>query len=162
MNGHTCWMKHVGWKRTNALISIQHSSNISSNMLDEMLDRFKSALNLLVNLLIWTGNVLMNELLIIRTVANMVLQNHLVPWIFWWCPYIFMNYFCNNNFDNFFKSYIRCNNFSTNKFLTSNSDAIFNIPDKNALSSSIHFSQFSYSFYEYSFFNTSIFYNILM
>ena len=28
MNRHTCWMKHVGWKRTNALISIQHSSNI--------------------------------------------------------------------------------------------------------------------------------------
>ena len=43
MNRHTCWMKHVGWKRTNALISIQHSSNISSNMLDEMLDRFNSA-----------------------------------------------------------------------------------------------------------------------
>ena len=52
-----------------------------------------SQLNLLVNLLMWTGHVLMNNLLIIRTVANMILKNHLVPWIFWWCPYIFMSWF---------------------------------------------------------------------
>ena len=50
-----------------------------------------SQLNLFVNLLLWTGNVLMNDLLIIRTTANMTLQNQLVSWIFWWCPYIFMN-----------------------------------------------------------------------
>ena len=50
-----------------------------------------SQLNLFVNLLLWTGNVLMNDLLIIRTTANMTLQNQLVSWIFWWCPYVFMN-----------------------------------------------------------------------
>ena len=38
-----------------------------------------SQLNLLVNLKVRNGNVLMNDLLIVRTVANMVLQNHLVP-----------------------------------------------------------------------------------
>ena len=69
-----------------------------------------SQLNLLINLLMWTRNVLIIDLLIIRTVANMILQNHLVLWIFLWCPYIFMNYiilllfifhhnFCNNNVD---------------------------------------------------------------
>ena len=47
--------------------------------------------------------------------------------------FIFYHNFCNNNVDNFFKCYARCNNFSTNKFLTSNSVAIFNISDKNAL-----------------------------
>ena len=47
--------------------------------------------NLLVNLLMWTGNVLMNDLVIIRTVTNIILENHLVLWISWWCPYIFMN-----------------------------------------------------------------------
>ena len=50
---------------------------------------------------------------------------------------------------------------STNKFLTSNSITIFNIPDKNVLSSSVHFYQFSFSFYEYSFFIKSVFYNIV-
>ena len=50
-----------------------------------------SQINLLVNSLMWTGNVLINDLLIIKTVVNMIFQNHLVPWTFWWCPYIFMN-----------------------------------------------------------------------
>ena len=72
--------------------------------------------------------------------------------------FIFYHNFCNNNVDNFFKGYVRCNNFSTNKFLTSNSVAIFNIPDNNVLSSSIHFYQFSFSFYEDSFFINSFFY----
>ena len=51
-------------------------------------------------------------------------------------------------------------NFSTYKFLTSNSIAIFNITDKNVLSSSVHFYQFSFSFYEYSLFINSVFNNI--
>ena len=72
--------------------------------------------------------------------------------------FIFHHNFWNNNVHNFFKRYVRCNNFSTNKFLMSNSVAIFNIPDKNALSSSVHFHQFSFSFYEYSFFTNSVFY----
>ena len=50
-----------------------------------------SQLNLLANLLMRPGNVLMNDLLMIRTVANKIFQNHLVPWIFWWCSYIFLN-----------------------------------------------------------------------
>ena len=33
----------------------------------------------------------------------------------------FHHNFCNSNIDNFFKGYVKCNNFSTNKFLTSNS-----------------------------------------
>ena len=37
-----------------------------------------SQLNLFVNLLMRTGNVHMNDLLIIRTVANTILKNHLV------------------------------------------------------------------------------------
>ena len=73
---------------------------------------------------------------------------------------IFHHNFCNNNVDNFFKGYVRCNNFSTNEFLTSNSVAIFNIPHKNVLSSSIRFYHFSFSFYEYSFFTNSVFCNI--
>ena len=36
-----------------------------------------SQLNLLINLLMCTGIVLMYNLLIVRTVANMILQNHL-------------------------------------------------------------------------------------
>ena len=60
----------------------------------------------------------------------------------------------------FCKGCVMCNNFSTNKFLTTNSVAIFNIPDKNVLSSSMHFYQFSFSFYEYSFFINSAFYSI--
>ena len=68
--------------------------------------------------------------------------------------FIFHHNVCNNNVDNFFKGYVRCNNFSTNKFLMSNSVAIFNIPDKNVLSSSVHFYQFSFSFYEYFFINS--------
>ena len=43
-------------------------------------------------------------------------------------------------------------------FLMCNSIAIFNIPDKNILSSSVHFYQFSFSFYKYLFFMNSIFY----
>ena len=82
--------------------------------------------------------------------------------------FIFHHNFCNNNIYNFFKDYTRCHKFSTNKFLTSNnfihrefnSVAIFNIPHKNVLSSSIRFYHFSFSFYEYSFFINSIFYNI--
>ena len=74
--------------------------------------------------------------------------------------FIFHHNFCNNNVDNFFKGYIRGNNFSTNKFLTSISIAIFNILDKSVLSSSGHFCQFSFSFQEYSFFINSDFYNI--
>ena len=38
--------------------------------------------------------------------------------------FIFHHNVCNNNVDNFFKGYVRCNNFSTNKFLMSNSVAI--------------------------------------
>ena len=41
-----------------------------------------SQLKLLVNLLMRIENVLMIDLLIIRTVANMISQNHLVPRIF--------------------------------------------------------------------------------
>ena len=71
-----------------------------------------------------------------------------------------------NNVDNFFKGYVKCNNFSTNKFLTSNSFiyrefnsvAIFNIPHTNLLSSSYRFYHFSFPFYEYSFFSNSSFY----
>ena len=74
--------------------------------------------------------------------------------------FVFHN-FCNN------KGYVRCSNFSTNKFLTSNSFiyrefnsvAIFNIPHKNVLSSSYRFYHFSYSF-KYSFIINSVFYNI--
>ena len=81
--------------------------------------------------------------------------------------FIFHHNFCNNNIDNFFKGYVRCNNFSTNKFLKSNSFiyrefnsvAIFNIPHKNVLSSSYRFYHFSYSF-KYSFIINSVFYNI--
>ena len=61
--------------------------------------------------------------------------------------FIFHHNFCNNNVDKFFKGYVRCNNFSTYKFLTSSSIAIFNIPDKNVLSSSVHFYQFSFFFF---------------
>ena len=66
--------------------------------------------------------------------------------------FTFHHDFCNNNVDNFFKGYVRCNSFSTNKFLKSNSAAVFIIPDKNVLFSSIRFYHFSFSFYEYSFF----------
>ena len=53
--------------------------------------------------------------------------------------FIFHHNFCNNNVDNFFKGYVKCNIFSTNEFLMPNSFiyhefnsvAIFNIPDKN-------------------------------
>ena len=65
--------------------------------------------------------------------------------------FIFHHNFCNNNVDNFFKGYVRCNNFSTNDFLTSSSVAIFNIPHKYVSTSSIRFYHFSFSFYEYSF-----------
>ena len=64
--------------------------------------------------------------------------------------FIFHHNLCNNNVDNFFKGYVRCNNFSTNDFLTSNSVS----------TSSIHFYHFSFSFHEYSFFINSVFYNI--
>ena len=80
----------------------------------------------------------------------------------------FHHNFCNSNIDNFFKGYVKCNNFSTNKFLTSNSYiygefssvAIFITPHTNVLSSSTHFYHFSSSFYENSFFKNSTFYNI--
>ena len=74
--------------------------------------------------------------------------------------FTFHHDFCNNNVDNFFKGYVRCNSFSTNKFLKSNSAAVFNIPDKNVLFSSIRFYHFSFSFYEYSFFINRVFCNI--
>ena len=74
--------------------------------------------------------------------------------------FIFHHNFCNNNVASFFKGYVRCNNFSTNDFLTSNRVAIFNIPNKYVSTSSIRFYHFSFSFYEYSFFINSIFYNI--
>ena len=74
--------------------------------------------------------------------------------------FIFHHNFCNNNVDNFFKGYVRCNDFSTNDFLTSNSVAIFNISHKHVSTSSIRFYHFSFSFYEYSFFINSVFYNI--
>ena len=67
---------------------------------------------------------------------------------------------CNNNVDNFFKGYVKCNNFPANEFLASNSVAIFNIPHKYVSTSSIPFYHFSFSFYEYSFFINSVFYNI--
>ena len=73
--------------------------------------------------------------------------------------FFFYRNFCNNNVNNFFNGYVKCN-FSTNKFLLSNSVAIFNIPNKNVSSSSIHFYQLSYSFYKYLFFINSVFYNI--
>ena len=72
--------------------------------------------------------------------------------------FIFHHNFCNNNVNNFFKGYVRCNNFFTNDFLTSNSVAIFNIPHKYVSTSSIRFYHFSFSFYEYSIFKNSIFY----
>ena len=76
--------------------------------------------------------------------------------------------FCINNVYNFFKGYVKCNNFSSNKFLTSNSFiyrefksvSIFNIPHKNVLSSSTRFYHFSFSFYKHSFFRNSAFCNI--
>ena len=40
-----------------------------------------SHLNLFVNFLMRAESVIMNDLLIIRAVANMILQNHLVAWI---------------------------------------------------------------------------------
>ena len=111
--------------------------------------------NLFINLLMWNENVFMNNLLLIKTNTNMILQNQLVSWIFWLYPYIFMIFllfifhlnFSNNNVDNCFKDYVKCNNFSTMKFLTSNSFtcrefnsvAIFNTPHTNVLSSSIRF-----------------------
>ena len=73
--------------------------------------------------------------------------------------FIFHHNFCNNNVNNSFEGYVRCNNFSVNKFLASNSVSVFNIPF-DILSSSVHFYQFSFSFYEYSFFRNSVFYNI--
>ena len=67
--------------------------------------------------------------------------------------------FYNNNVDNCFKGNVRCNNFSSNTFLTFNSVAVFNIAHKNVLSSSIRFCHFSFSFYEYPVFINSVFYN---
>ena len=40
--------------------------------------------------------------------------------------FIFHHNFCNNNVDSFFKDHVKCNNFSTNKFLMSNSFFIVN------------------------------------
>ena len=40
-----------------------------------------SHLNLFVNFLMRAKSVIMNDLLVIRVVANMILQNHLVAWI---------------------------------------------------------------------------------
>ena len=74
--------------------------------------------------------------------------------------FIFHHNFCNNNVNNSLEGYVRCNNFSVNKFLASNSVSVFNIPF-DILSSSVHFYQFSFSFYEYSFFIKSVFYNIV-
>ena len=74
--------------------------------------------------------------------------------------FIFHHNFCYNNAGNFFKGYVRCNNFSTNDFLTSNSVAIFNIPHKYVSTSSIRFYHSSLFFHEYSFFINSVFYNI--
>ena len=101
-----------------------------------------SHLNLFVNLLMWYRKILMNNL------------------------FIFHHNFCNNNVDNFFEGYVKCNNISSNKFLTSNSFichefnnvATFNILHRNILSSSIYFYHFSFSFYKYSFFTNSAFY----
>ena len=67
----------------------------------------------------------MNDLLVIRAVANMILQ--LVPLIlimpisFYELVLLFFiihHNFCNTNID---KGHIKTNNFSTNEFLTSNS-----------------------------------------
>ena len=82
--------------------------------------------------------------------------------------FIFHHNFCKNNMDNFLKGYVRCNNFSTDKFLTSNSFiyrefnsvAIFNIPHKNVFSSSYCFYRFSFSFYECMLIISSTFCNI--
>ena len=74
--------------------------------------------------------------------------------------FIFHHNFCNNNVDNFFKGCVRCNDFSTNDFLTSNNVAIFNIPHKYVSTSSIRFYHLRFSFHEYSLFKNSIFYNI--
>ena len=120
-----------------------------------------SQLSLLINLLMWTRNISMNDLLIIRAVANMILQSHLVPWMFWYVHifFIFHHNFCNNNF---FKSYVRCNNFSTSELLTTNSVAIFNIKQKNILFSSIVFHHFNFSLYENSYSVSSVFIIFLM
>ena len=74
--------------------------------------------------------------------------------------FIFHHNLCNNNVDNFFKGYVRCNKFSVNNFLTPNSVAIFNIPKKYVSTSSIRFYHLIFSLYEYSFFINSVFYNI--
>ena len=74
--------------------------------------------------------------------------------------FVFHHNFCNSNVDNFFKGYVRGNNFFTDEFLTSNSVAIFNILHKNVLFSSVCFYHFNFSFYEYSSSINSIFYNI--
>ena len=71
--------------------------------------------------------------------------------------FIFHHNFCNGNVHNFFKGYVKRNNFSRNKFL--NYDRfiyhdvnIFNISHGNVLSSSVRCYPFSFYFCKYSFF----------
>ena len=73
--------------------------------------------------------------------------------------------FFNHTFDNFFKGYVMCNNFSRNKFLNHDSFIyhdvnIFNISHTNVLSSSERFYPFSFYFCKYSFFIYSVFNDI--
>ena len=97
-----------------------------------------SQLNLLVNLSLRTGkrpherlvknnNSRQHDFTKPFNAVNILMMsiyfNELVLLLFFLLHYNF----CNNSVDNFFKGYVRCNNFSTNKFLTSDSVAIFNI-----------------------------------
>ena len=113
-----------------------------------------------VNLLMWAGNGLMNDLLIRRSgfvklfsTANILMLSiyfHELFLLF----LIFNHNFCNNNVDDFFEDYIKCHNFSTNEFLTSNSfiyrefnsTALLSIPNRNVLSGSYRFYYISLSF----------------
>ena len=84
--------------------------------------------------------------------------------------FIFHHNFCNNNIDNIFNGYVRCNSFSTNEFLTFDSFiyhefisvAIFNIPHTNVLSSLHRFYHFSFSSYKYLLFINSVFITFFM
>ena len=132
-----------------------------------------SKLNLLVKLKVWNGNGLTNDLLVNSRnsrghdfTKSFSAVNFLMMSIYFYelvlLFFIFHHNFCINNVNNFFKGYVRCNNFSINAFLTSNSVAIFNIPHKYVSTSSVRFYHFSFSFYEYSFFETAFFIIFLM
>ena len=82
-----------------------------------------SQLNLFLNLLMWTQNVC--EWFSNRKSScqngftkpfSAMINFHDVHIFLWINSFIFISHdnFCNNNVDNFFKRYVRCNNFPTN------------------------------------------------